>query len=127
MRIRSSIAASKTRAKKNLNLKAIVADPPRTDIAPEGDLFLPIFPGTDVALFNGMLHICLWEDLVDIAYIDAHTEGFADLKRTVRDYTPKLVAETCGISEEDLIKAARWFGESGASLSLYCQGLNQSS
>jgi anaerobic selenocysteine-containing dehydrogenase len=37
------------------------------------------------------------------------------------------VAETCGISEEDLIKAARWFGESSASLSLYCQGLNQSS
>jgi assimilatory nitrate reductase catalytic subunit len=74
-----------------------------------------------------MLHICLWEDLVDIMYIDAHTEGFADLKRTVRDYTPKLVAETCGISEEDLIKAARWFGESSASLSLYCQGLNQSS
>ncbi|MGE5649144.1 MAG: molybdopterin-dependent oxidoreductase [Bacillota bacterium] len=113
--------------KKNRALKMIVADPRRTDTARDADLFLPILPGTDVALFNGMLHICLWEDLIDQAYIDAHTEGFADLKRTVRDYTPKFVAETCGISEEDLTRAARWFGESKAALSLYCQGLNQSS
>ncbi len=113
--------------KKNPKLKVIVADPRRTDTAREADLFLPILPGTDVALFNGMLHICLWEDLVDSAYIDAHTEGFAELKRTLRDYTPKFVADTCGITEEDLNKAARWFGESKAALSLYCQGLNQSS
>jgi assimilatory nitrate reductase catalytic subunit len=113
--------------RKNRRLKVIVADPRRTDTARDADLFLPILPGTDVALFNGMLHICLWKNLVDTAYIDAHTEGFAELKQTVRDYTPKFVAETCGIDEADLIKAARWFGESKASLSLYCQGLNQSS
>ncbi|WP_188396987.1 nitrate reductase [Oxalicibacterium flavum] len=112
--------------KANPDLKIIVADPRRTDTAREADLFLPILPGTDVALFNGMLHICLWEDLIDQAYIDAHTEGFAELKATVRDYTPKFVAETCGIREEDLIQAARWFGASQASLSMYCQGLNQS-
>jgi len=113
--------------KKNPRQKLIVADPRRTDTARDADLFLPILPGTDVALFNGMLHLCLWDDLIDNAFIDAHTEGFAELKRTVRDYTPKFVADTCGIREEDLIKAARWFGESKASLSLYCQGLNQSS
>ncbi|MGZ5819794.1 MAG: molybdopterin oxidoreductase family protein, partial [Burkholderiaceae bacterium] len=112
--------------KKNPLLKIIVADPRRTDTAREADLFLPILPGTDVALFNGMLHICLWEDLVDTDYIDAHTEGFIELKKTVRDYTPKYVAEICGISEEDLVNAARMFGKSKASLSLYCQGLNQS-
>ncbi len=112
--------------KRNPHLKIIVADPRRTDTARDADLFLPILPGTDVALFNGMLHICLWEKLVDDAYIDAHTEGFAELKQTVRDYTPKFVAEICGIDEADLIKAACWFGKSTASLSLYCQGLNQS-
>jgi assimilatory nitrate reductase catalytic subunit len=89
-------------------LKVIVADPRRTDTAREADLFLPILPGTDVALFNGMLHICLWEGLIDAAYIDAHTEGFAELKNTVRDYTPKFVADICGISEDDLVTAARW-------------------
>jgi assimilatory nitrate reductase catalytic subunit len=112
--------------KKNPLLKIIVADPRRTDTAREADLFLPILPGTDVALFNGMLHICLWEDMVDTDYIDAHTEGFAELKKIVRDYTPKYVAEVCGINEDDLISAARMFGKSKTSLSLYCQGLNQS-
>lgn len=109
------------------HMKVIVADPVRTDTAREADLFLPILPGTDVALFNGMLHICIWEDLIDPAYIAAHTEGFAELKQTLRDYTPAYVAEICGIREEDLLAAARLFGKSKAALSLYCQGLNQSS
>ena len=113
--------------KNNPRLKLLVADPRRTDTARDADLFLPILPGTDVALFNGMLHICLWEDLIDPAFIAGHTDGFADLKRTVRDYTPKFVADTCGIAEADLLTAARWFGQSPAALSLYCQGLNQSS
>ena len=112
--------------KNNPNLKVIVADPRRTDTAREADLFLAILPGTDVALFNGMLHLCLWEDLVDTTYIAEHTEGFAELKQTVRDYTPAFVAQICGISEADLLQAARWFGQSKATLSLYCQGLNQS-
>ncbi|HVL76074.1 MAG TPA: nitrate reductase, partial [Noviherbaspirillum sp.] len=113
--------------KRNPALKMIVADPRRTDTARDADLFLPILPGTDVALFNGMLHICLWEDLIQPEYIAAHTEGFAELKQTLRDYTPSFVAQTCGIAEKDLVTAARWFGQSPAALSLYCQGLNQSS
>ncbi len=112
--------------KRNPQLKLIVADPRRTDTARDADLFLPILPGTDVALFNGLLHLCLWEDSVDLDFIAQHTEGFAELKATVRDYTPAFVAQTCGIREEDLLTAARWFGQAGAALSLYCQGLNQS-
>lgn len=112
--------------KDNPQLKVIVADPRQTDTARDADLFLQILPGTDVALFNGLLHICLWEELTDAAYIETHTEGFAELKRTVRDYTPKFVADVCGISEADLVTAARWFGTANAALSLYCQGLNQS-
>ncbi len=110
----------------NPRLKVIVADPRRTDTARDADLYLPILPGTDVALFNGMLHVCLWEGLVDRAFIAAHTDGFHDLKETVREYTPRHVAQICGIDEHDLIAAARLFAQSEATLSLYCQGLNQS-
>jgi len=45
----------------------------------------------------------------------------------VRDYTRTFVAQLCGIEEADLVQAARWFGSARAALSLYCQGLNQSS
>ena len=111
----------------NPDLKIIYCDPRRTDTAEIADLYLPIQPGTDVSLFNGMLHIMLWEDWTDRAYIAAHTTGFDALKTTVRDYTPDSVADTCGIKKEDLFAAAKLFATSKATLSLYCQGLNQSS
>jgi len=119
----------------NPTLKIIVADPRRTDTAEIADLFLPIQPGTDVMLFNGMLHIMLWEGWTDAPYIAAHTSGFDALKATVRDYTPDKVAQVCGISKDDLFTAARMFAmgastapeRRAATLSLYCQGLNQSS
>ena len=112
----------------------IVVDVRRTETAETADLFLQIQPGTDVALYHGMLHVMLWEGLTDAAYIAAHTSGFDALRDTVRAWTPKEAARVCGIKENDLIQAARWFaqsdrrtlGQTGATLSLYCQGLNQS-
>ncbi|WP_028312597.1 nitrate reductase [Derxia gummosa] len=111
---------------RNPALKIVVVDPRRTDTAESADLFVQIQPGSDVAFFHGMLHILLWEGLIDEAYIAAHTEGFAELKRLVRDYTPGFVAQTCGIDVETLTRAAFLFGRAKAALSLYCQGLNQS-
>ncbi|KAF1722264.1 nitrate reductase [Pseudoxanthomonas wuyuanensis] len=104
----------------------IVIDPRRTDTAAMADLHLAIQPGTDVALFNGMLHHLIWEGLIDSAFIANHTEGFAELKQLVRDYTPRMAADLCGVALADLIQAAEWFGRSPAALSLYCMGLNQS-
>lgn len=119
----------------NPSMKVIVADPRRTDTAGLADLYLPLQPGSDVMLFHGLLHIMLWEGWIDTAYIAAHTQGFEALKALVREYTPERVAQACGLQREDLFTAARWFatGASGdpqrraPTLSLYCQGLNQSS
>lgn len=110
---------------KNPDLKIVVVDPRKTDTARSADLHLAILPGTDVALFNGLLHVMLWEGLLDMAYIKAHTNGFDELKETLREYTPKMVADICGIKQADIIQAAKWFG-AGPSLSMYCMGLNQS-
>jgi len=136
----------------NPAMKIIVADPRRTDTAAQADLHLPLQPGTDIALFHGLLHIMLWEGWVDAAYIDAHTSGFDALKAAVREFTPEHVSALCGLPKADLLTAARWLaGLDGAALagttgsapvstflgrdgrkraptlSLYCQGLNQSS
>ena len=108
-------------------MKLIVVDPRRTDTAEAADLHLAIQPGTDIALYNAMLHVLLWEDLCNLDFIGAHTEGFAVLKTLVRDYTPAMAADICGVKAEDIVTAARWFGQAPAALSLYCQGLNQSS
>ena len=113
--------------KANPALKIIVADPRRTDSVEIADLHLALQPGTDVLLFNGMLHIMLWEGWTSPGYIAAHTSGFEALRTGVRDCTPDLVAQTCGIRKDDLLAAAKIFATSAATLSLYCQGLNQSS
>ncbi|WP_304921489.1 nitrate reductase [Hydrogenophaga sp.] len=113
--------------KKNPGMKVIVADPRRTDTAELADLFLPLQPGSDVMLFHGLLHIMLWEGWSKADYIAAHTTGFDALKALVRECTPERVAEVCGLRKEDIYTAAQWFATSHATLSLYCQGLNQSS
>jgi assimilatory nitrate reductase catalytic subunit len=102
---------------KNPDLKVIVVDPRATLTARSADLHLAIKPGTDVALFNSMLHVMAREGLLDEDYIRDHTEGFA-----VPEWTP----EVCEVPAESIIRAARMFGTAGAVLSLYCQGLNQS-
>ncbi|MBM3386703.1 MAG: nitrate reductase [Betaproteobacteria bacterium] len=110
----------------NPDLKMVVVDPRRTDTADMADLHLQIQPGTDVMLFHGLLHLMLREDWTQPAYIAAHTTGFEALQALVAEHTPEHVAQICGIAMEDLLTAARWFATSPATLSLYCQGLNQS-
>lgn len=110
----------------NPNLRIIVADPRRSESAEFADLHLPLRPGSDIALYNAMLHVLIGDGLIDRDYIDAHTQGFAALADIVREYSPSVAAGICGIPEADIVQAARWFGASRAALSLYCQGLNQS-
>jgi len=107
-------------------MKVIVIDPRRTDTCDLADLHLGILPGTDVALFHGILHLLLWEGWIDRDFIQAHTEGFAELKRLVHDYTPTMTAQLCGISVEQLQQCAQWIGRAPSFLSLWCMGLNQS-
>jgi len=111
----------------NPALKIIVADPRKTDTASCADLHLPLKPGTDVMLFHGMLRVMLMNGWVNNAYIEKHTEGFQALQEKVMTCTPAKVHEICGIPETQLLQAAEWFAISKATLSLYCQGLNQSS
>ncbi|SEC32366.1 assimilatory nitrate reductase (NADH) alpha subunit apoprotein [Pseudomonas saponiphila] len=108
-------------------MKVLVIDPRRTDTCDLADLHLAILPGTDVALFHGILHLLLWEDWIDRDFIREHTEGLAELKALVRDYTPPMVAQLCGISVEYLQQCAQWIGNAASFLSLWCMGLNQSS
>ncbi len=117
------IEAAKER---NPALKIIVADPRRTDTAELADLFLPITPGSDVALFHGLLHLLLADGRVDRDFIADHTENFATLEATVADYTPDKVSSWCGVPAEKLREAASMLGFAPRVLSLYCQGLNQS-
>jgi len=113
--------------KKNRKVKMIVVDPRRTKTAEAADLHLAIQPGTDIDLLNGIAHLIMrWGEL-DTLYIDECTQGFSAYTQVIKDYAPELVAQRCGITQEDLETAARYWVESEKVLSLWSMGVNQSS
>ena len=111
--------------RRNPELKIVVVDPRRTETAAAADLHLQLQPGTDVALFHAMLHVIVAEGLEDAPYIARHTEGFDALAALARSMAPSQAAAICGVDANVIVRAARWFA-GGPTVSLYCQGLNQS-
>ncbi len=112
------------RQAKRAGKKLIVADPVRIPLAEIADVYLQINPGTSVALSNGMIHVIFAEGLEDKEYIEKHTEGAAELREFVKEYTPERVAEICGIDVEDLKKAARLYATNRSYIA-YAMGITQ--
>ena len=106
--------------------KLIVVDPRRTTTAEKADLYLPIKPGTDLALLNGLLHLLVKNGDVDSDFIAEHTEGWNAMEDFLADYPPDVVAGITELAEEDIRTAARMIGEAGDWMSCWTMGLNQS-
>ena len=87
--------------------KLVVIDPYLTRTAKAADWYLPINPGTDVALALSMMHVIIGENLHDADYLSKYTVGFEQLKQRVQDYPPEKVAQWTGISADDIRKLAR--------------------
>jgi anaerobic selenocysteine-containing dehydrogenase len=104
----------------------IVADPRWTETADIADLHLPLRPGSDIALLNGMLHV-LWKDgLLDRDFIADHTSGWDALRAVIERYPPERAAAITGLSREIIVAAALSFGRARAALTLWSMGVNQS-
>ena len=82
-------------------------------------------PGTDVALLNAMLNVIITEGMVDIQYVQAHTEGYEDLKQRVADFTPEAMAPVCGIDAATIREVARVYARSERSLIFWGMGISQ--
>jgi len=103
--------------------KIIVVDPRITPLARTCDLFLPVKPGRDAALFNGILHLMIEHDWLDHAFIHRHTVGCEALAESVRSWTPARTAEVTGIAERAIRQAAEWWGTAKTSFLLHARGL----
>ncbi len=112
----------------NPALKITVIDPRRTDTCDMADLHLAIRPGTDVALYNGLLEYLDQEGACDLDYIAAHTEGFAHTLASARQSTPSWVelAAFCNIEITDMFAFFDRFIAMDKTLTLFSQGVNQS-
>ena len=107
--------------------KIIVVDPRITPIARTCDLFLPVKPGRDIALFNGILHLMIENDWLDHDFINQQTVGFEAVAEHVREWNPKRTAEVTGISERAIRQAAEWWGRARSSFLLHARGIEHHS
>ncbi|MFB5652370.1 molybdopterin-dependent oxidoreductase [Leptospira wolffii] len=114
------------RKKADPTVKIIVIDPRKTETCEDADLHLQINPGTDIYLLHSIARILIENNWIDKEFIIYNTEGFEDLKNRVFSMDPDSSAEICGISTEQIRRAARMIGESNGFLSLWAMGLNQS-
>lgn len=105
----------------------IVIDPRQSATARGASLHLKLTPGTDCALANGLLHLLIREGLIDSAYIEARTEGFAAVRQLVSTYWPDRVERITGIPEAQLLQAARLLGKAKTAMVLTGRGPEQQS
>jgi assimilatory nitrate reductase catalytic subunit len=103
--------------------KIIVIDPRMTPIARTADLLLPVRPGRDSALMNGLLHVCMTRGWIDEDFIAQHTTGFAAVRAAVADYTPEYVEAISGVPAAAIEQAAAWWGTAPTAMLLHARGI----
>ncbi len=77
-----------------------VVDPRRTRTAKLADRHIAIRPGTDALLLAATAHVLFEEDLADVGALAPHLDGLAELRESLRDFTPEAVAAACDVDAE---------------------------
>ena len=105
--------------------KLIIIDPRGQDLERYASHSLQFRPGTDVALLNAMLHVIITEELYDKDYVKANVTGFSRLRKNIKDFSPRAMAETCGIDAQTITEVARIYAKSERSLIFWGMGVSQ--
>lgn len=114
-------------AKATRGTKVVVIDPRQTSTCDIADLHLPLLPGSDIALFNGLLAFVFEQNALDTAFIHAHTSGFEEaLTRAQKFSVLAHVAATTGLPVCDIKTFYQWFCDHQKTVTLFSQGVNQS-
>jgi len=129
------------RKQKGKDVKIIMADPRKTLSARIADLHMSFTPGTDLAILNAMAHVIIKENLHNKAFVDKNTVfktmvdpgpppkiqkvTWDDYVKFLDDYSPEAAEKISGCPKDEIVKAARWFAQSKATMSFWCMGLNQ--
>ncbi|MDP6980337.1 MAG: formate dehydrogenase subunit alpha [Myxococcota bacterium] len=105
--------------------KLLVVNPIHIPLADHAWRFCQIRPGSDVAFYNGMMHVVIAEGLVDRDYVEAHTTDFERVSETVERYTPEVVSAICGIAAETIREVAIEYGRAQAAITFWGMGMSQ--
>ncbi|HLU46861.1 MAG TPA: molybdopterin oxidoreductase family protein [Planctomycetota bacterium] len=107
--------------------KLIVLDPRMTPIARSADCFIPVRPGGDIGVLNGMLHVMIERGWIDRSFIAERTHGWDAVEETVRKYTPEYAAKIAGVPAKLIVRAAEIWGPARTSFLLHARGIEHHS
>ncbi len=103
----------------------IVMDPRAQALKRHATHMLQFKPGSDVALLNAMMHVIIDEELYDQQYIQAHTQGFEDLRQHLKSFPPEQMQKVCGIDAETIKTVAREYANAKAAIIFWGMGVSQ--
>jgi assimilatory nitrate reductase catalytic subunit len=106
--------------------RLIVFDPRETATARTADLWLPVRPGTDIAVLNAMLRQLVHDGAVDEAYVRERCVGWDDVRQTVESYSPERAEAIAGVPAERIVAAARLWGRAQHGLVMHARGIEHS-
>jgi assimilatory nitrate reductase catalytic subunit len=107
--------------------RIIFQDPRITPAARTCDLYLPVKPGRDAAVFAGVLNLMIEHDWLDHDFINTWTVGFDQVAAYCREWTPSRTAAVSGIPERSIRQAAEWWGTAKSSFLFHARGIEHHS
>ena len=107
--------------------RIIIQDPRLTPVARTCDLFLPVKPGRDAALFAGVMRIMIDNGWIDRAFIDARTNGFDQVDAYCRDWTLARTADVTGVPAAAITQAAEMWATAKTGFLLHARGIEHHS
>ncbi|MEM9030395.1 MAG: molybdopterin-dependent oxidoreductase [Pseudomonadota bacterium] len=113
-------------ARRERGTRVVVIDPRATATCEDADVHLAIAPGSDVALFNGLLVHLIDHGAMADAYVANHTQGLENALRAARELSLEDVAGATGLQAQSLEEFYRLFAETERVVTVYSQGVNQS-
>tara|TARA_R110001606_G_scaffold381211_1_gene542274 strand:+ start:67644 stop:70340 length:2697 start_codon:yes stop_codon:yes gene_type:complete len=114
-------------AQRKRGTRIVVIDPRQTATTQAADLHLSIRPGADVHLFNALFRHLAQTSARDAAFVASHTNGLEAALKAAGDTPLSQVADATGIPEYDLQTFFSWVETTSRTLTVYSQGVNQSS
>ncbi|WP_333704987.1 molybdopterin-dependent oxidoreductase, partial [Vibrio hepatarius] len=110
----------------NPDVKIVVIDPRETENNTIADYHLALNSGSDVALFNGLLHFLNKHDHLDHDFIQSSTNQINQALAAAESDDDRLESTT-GLTRKQLNRFYQDFAHSDKVITVYSQGVNQSS
>ncbi len=98
--------------------RVVIVDPRLNNSGIFADDWVPITPGTDIALLLGMANVLVEEDLYDHEFVEQYTTGFDEFAAEVKQYTPAWAEKICDVPADRIQELARAMAKAAPAASI---------